>query len=303
MKYLTLLVSAFIVSFSILAQSSHDSYTDYKPFYTKFNDNYILDKIEYLPSEIILHFRYVSNMSLGSVVIYDVKGRDPWCLKANGKYYPLVKVSDVCINGKLKATHILNQTMQPFSVLQGEALTCKIHFKKLPKSIKQVDLIEGKGKEDYSNHFNCLNIKIKSFDDITLGSEADMKNNIKKFNKKNGISPNSSIVLNNIQFVKGSSELQAQSYTELDKLANHLKSNPKKVIEIIGHTCNTGSADANLSLSKSRAKAVEAYLKKKGVAANQLNSKGMGGTQPLLANISEANKEKNRRVEFKVIKE
>jgi OOP family OmpA-OmpF porin len=56
-------------------------------------------------------------------------------------------------------------------------------------------------------------------------------------------------------------------------------------------------------LSKARAEAVRTYLIKKGVAAERLSATGYGEAKPLVANDSEAGREKNRRVEFHITKQ
>jgi outer membrane protein OmpA-like peptidoglycan-associated protein len=213
------------------------------------------------------------------------------------------KVTDIYCNGKLKSKKIPYDDIISFETIKGEVYTCKIHFDKLPDGLKQADLIEGKGNELSYNHFNCLKIKLKSFDSQELGSEQTMQQNIDAFNKTNGKTENASIILKNVQFNKGSAELLPQSYAELNKLGGYLKANSAVHVQICGHTCNTGNPEKNITLSQQRAQAVQEYLIKNGVQASQLSSKGYGGTMPLVANTSDENKQKNRRVEFKVLEE
>ena len=80
-----------------------------------------------------------------------------------------------------------------------------------------------------------------------------------------------------------------------------LVANPQvKKVRIEGHTDNTGAADFNTKLSQGRAKAVRDYLVKKGVAADRLEAKGFGPTQPIGDNKTAAGREANRRVEFEI---
>ncbi|MFN5317951.1 MAG: OmpA family protein [Bacteroidia bacterium] len=295
------LLCLFLLSSISIAQTDASTFVDYKPSYTKFQDNYILDKIEYSSSEIIFHFRYIANGDFGAVNFYGKKGEAPWCLKSGKKYYPMKKVTDIYCNGKLKSKKIPLDDVISFQSLKGEVYTCKIHFDKLPAGITQADLIEGKGHELSYNHFNCLKIKLKSLDSKDLGTEQTMQQNIDAFNKTNGKTENASIVLKNVQFNKGSAELLPQSYGELNKLGSYLKANPTVRVQISGHTCNTGNPESNVTLSKNRAQAVQDYLIKMGVQASQLSVTGYGGSMPLVANTSDANKQKNRRVEFKVL--
>jgi OmpA-OmpF porin, OOP family len=47
--------------------------------------------------------------------------------------------------------------------------------------------------------------------------------------------------------------------------------------------------------------AVINYLREKGVARNRMTGKGYGDTQPVAPNDTEENRQKNRRVEFKIV--
>ncbi len=111
----------------------------------------------------------------------------------------------------------------------------------------------------------------------------------------------STIALKNVFFNSGSFDLKAESYEELGKLKSILANNPDAVVEISGHTDSQGNADANLTLSQNRAKAVMDYLVSQGSTAEQLSAKGYGSTVPVADNGTEEGRAKNRRTEFKVI--
>jgi outer membrane protein OmpA-like peptidoglycan-associated protein len=108
-------------------------------------------------------------------------------------------------------------------------------------------------------------------------------------------------VLRNIFFDVDQYVLKDESKIELDKLVSFLKANPSLVIEIGGHTDNTGSKQKNIDLSKNRAKAVLDYLVTQGIAANRLSSKGYADTQPIADNKTESGRKQNRRTEFKIV--
>lgn len=110
-----------------------------------------------------------------------------------------------------------------------------------------------------------------------------------------------SIKLENVYFDQSQPIIKPQSYPELDKLVNLLKHHPKMIIEIVGHTDNVGDPRMNMYLSELRAKAVSNYLFNKGISPNRLTHKGKGQDQPISANDTEENRQKNRRVEFRVI--
>jgi len=72
-------------------------------------------------------------------------------------------------------------------------------------------------------------------------------------------------------------------------------------LEISGHTDNTGSLRINQKLSRDRAKAVVDYLVSSGVSADMLVYKGYADSQPVAPNDTAEGRERNRRVEFKVL--
>lgn len=109
------------------------------------------------------------------------------------------------------------------------------------------------------------------------------------------------IRLNNIFFASGKYELLAESYGELDKLLQVLKSNSKMKIEISGHTDAVGADADNLTLSNNRANAVMNYLLGKGIAKDRLSAKGYGETKFIATNDNDEGKQLNRRVEFVIL--
>ena len=109
------------------------------------------------------------------------------------------------------------------------------------------------------------------------------------------------IRLNNIFFASGKYELLAESYGELDKLLQVLKSNSKMKIEISGHTDAVGADADNLTLSNNRANAVMNYLLGKGIAKDRLSAKGYGETKFIASNDTDEGKQLNRRVEFLIL--
>ena len=111
-----------------------------------------------------------------------------------------------------------------------------------------------------------------------------------------------SIVLQNIFFELNSTALKPESYAELDKVVSFVKQNQIQLIEIAGHTDSDGSDSYNLKLSKGRAQSVVDYLVSKGLGAEQLQAVGYGESKPLDTNKSDEGKERNRRVEFTLLK-
>ena len=105
-----------------------------------------------------------------------------------------------------------------------------------------------------------------------------------------------------VHFGTNDAQLKPDAEQLLDEVADVIIRNPQlKKIRVEGHTDNRGNADKNLDLSRGRAAAVVAYLVKSGVDPTRLTSEGYGATQPLVPNLTPANRARNRRVAFKIL--
>ncbi len=111
------------------------------------------------------------------------------------------------------------------------------------------------------------------------------------------------IAIKNIEFETNKTIIKKNSYPILLKVVSILKEYPSISIDIEGHTDSQGNAQHNLELSKKRANAVMDFLTKNGISANRLKAKGFGITKPIADNKTAEGRQKNRRVEFKIIKE
>ena len=86
----------------------------------------------------------------------------------------------------------------------------------------------------------------------------------------------------------------------LATLAASLEKYPNTDLMIVGHTDATGPDAYNMTLSERRAAAAANYLASQGVTRTRLRSTGRGETEPLAPNDSEADRQKNRRVEVAI---
>jgi outer membrane protein OmpA-like peptidoglycan-associated protein len=96
------------------------------------------------------------------------------------------------------------------------------------------------------------------------------------------------------------SDVTPTAEQKLVQLAEILNKYPDTYVLIEGHTDATGTDDYNLSLSKRRAESVSGELRQKAVAANRIKTAWYGEVQPKYSNETEANRAKNRRVEFAI---
>lgn len=111
------------------------------------------------------------------------------------------------------------------------------------------------------------------------------------------------IRLEHLLFPVGDAVIDPSSFDELNEIAAMLIENPKMVVQLEGHTDNAGNPQANMKLSQQRVDAVKKYLLSKKVARNQVLTKAFGGSRPLTNGKLEEDREKNRRVELRVITE
>jgi OmpA-OmpF porin, OOP family len=107
--------------------------------------------------------------------------------------------------------------------------------------------------------------------------------------------------LKDVLYDTGKSTLRPESYKELNELVEFMKLKKSLVIEVAGHSDNTGAKDSNFKLSEDRAKTVRDYLLKKGIDPSRVTAKGYGDSQPLQNNSFSSGQQKNRRTEIKVI--
>ena len=116
------------------------------------------------------------------------------------------------------------------------------------------------------------------------------------------INADESITMNNILLDQGNAELKNELKPELDKLVSFLLANASAEIELSGHTSSEGERAYNRSLSYKRVKACKDYIIAKGISEDRIIAIGFGPDRPVVANDTEANRTKNRRVEMRLKK-
>lgn len=96
----------------------------------------------------------------------------------------------------------------------------------------------------------------------------------------------------------------------LQKVADVIKSYPKSLVRIEGHTDSIGSDDYNLKLSDQRAGSVKTWLQSSGgIEGQRMSTKGWGESKPVAPNTKKEGsddpegRQKNRRVEIVITKQ
>ena len=107
-------------------------------------------------------------------------------------------------------------------------------------------------------------------------------------------------VLSHVLFDFDKAVLKPEGKAETDKVIADLKKFPNDTLLIDGHTCNIGTPEYNMGLGQRRADAVKKYMVEQGIAADRVQTKSLGLTQPAVPNDNNANRKLNRRVVFNV---
>jgi outer membrane protein OmpA-like peptidoglycan-associated protein len=105
-----------------------------------------------------------------------------------------------------------------------------------------------------------------------------------------------------LEFQTGTAKISEKSLASLAELSALMVAKPDYKLEINGYTDNVGNAAKNTKLSKERADAVKKYITSNGVAAGRLKASGFGSKKPIADNKTPEGRQKNRRVEFKIVK-
>ncbi|MGC4087832.1 MAG: OmpA family protein [Polyangiaceae bacterium] len=110
-------------------------------------------------------------------------------------------------------------------------------------------------------------------------------------------------VIQGIEFDRGKETIRPVSTPILDSALKVLADYPKLRVLISGHTDTDGAREANVDLSKRRAESVKTYFVSRGIDAGRIETRGVGPDEPIADNKTAAGKQKNRRIEFKLIDE
>lgn len=92
--------------------------------------------------------------------------------------------------------------------------------------------------------------------------------------------------------------LTSNAFSEIDRVIQQMKENPKLMVHIKGHTDMSGSEQYNSPLSKRRAQMVFDYMNSRGIAADRMVLSGYGKKKPVVRNEDPNTAWMNRRCEL-----
>lgn len=99
-------------------------------------------------------------------------------------------------------------------------------------------------------------------------------------------------------FATGQATLLPGAQTQLNQVADALKTQAEHHFSVEGHTDNQGTDKVNNELSARRAHAVREYLIVRGVASAAITATGFGSSRPIGDNRTSEGRAMNRRVEI-----
>jgi OOP family OmpA-OmpF porin len=105
-----------------------------------------------------------------------------------------------------------------------------------------------------------------------------------------------------INFEPGSATIDASALGTMDDIAAIIKRCGNLRLEIQGYTDSQGREEMNLALSQSRAESVLNELRARRVVTSSFKAVGYGEERPVADNDTEAGREANRRIEFRLIR-
>ena len=168
------------------------------------------------------------------------------------------------------------------------------------------------GDEKYIAIGNFSNINQGLFDNRTekectylfldvVSVEKFKEISITPFSKNIAIQKNATYLMEGISFEPASDILKTSSEKSLKNLIAFLKQNDNLKVELSCHTDNTLDAMIGKQLTEAQAKSLLHKLVDLGVAISQVKTIGKGSSKSIALNNTEKGRQKNNRIELKII--
>ncbi len=255
------------------------------------------------------HYYLAGSSSLKSV---DGKIRRQFCKVPEGvSAYEVIKNYEKAIQSKGGEIIHLDREVKRFKLENGEwYYYMRDGFAKA--RIKHTKIVHGHFVSYLANKYvvgkistaeNDIYISVAAADGfyelVTVVAEPMKIDNVTLNVLNEGIADKGKIAIYDIYFDTGKSDVKNESSNALAIIAEYLKEYPDKKFAVVGHTDNTGDVNANVTLSKDRAKAViEKLVAEHGIDRAQLMAYGVGSFSPQMSNATDEGKARNRRVEL-----
>lgn len=106
------------------------------------------------------------------------------------------------------------------------------------------------------------------------------------------------LTLANVLFDFEQSSLRSEAHDTVTKAVAFLNANPERIALVEGHTDHIGDEQFNHGLSLERSESVKNALISQGISTTRIKTEGLGETNPVADNSSQAGRQSNRRVEI-----
>lgn len=111
------------------------------------------------------------------------------------------------------------------------------------------------------------------------------------------------LLLTQVEFDTAKTTIRPVSAQLLDEMSQVLREHPEfMLLEVQGHTDSQGTVASNDVLSQGRADMVRQEIIRRGIEPHRLRAKGYGQSMPVADNATEEGRQKNRRVQLKILK-
>ena len=104
-----------------------------------------------------------------------------------------------------------------------------------------------------------------------------------------------------VEFEPKSFVLTEEGRIALEPIVRQLQSKPKVAIAVMAHTDESGDELENEQLTVKQAEAVIEYLVAEGIERARLQAEGYGALLPLVQNVTEEDRARNRRIEIRIL--
>jgi outer membrane protein OmpA-like peptidoglycan-associated protein len=104
-----------------------------------------------------------------------------------------------------------------------------------------------------------------------------------------------------LSFESGSANLTPASQAQVRNIAEILRCYPAVTLKFGGYTDNTGDPAANLRLSQARAESARQAVISQGIDPARIEAEGYGQDHPVAANDTDAGRQRNRRIDIRVV--
>jgi outer membrane protein OmpA-like peptidoglycan-associated protein len=105
------------------------------------------------------------------------------------------------------------------------------------------------------------------------------------------------VVLSDNQFQEGVAEVDPRAGPNLDRIAELLREDPRRVVRLESHSDDRGSRGRSIDFSGRRAEAIRAALVERGIDIRRIRVRVLGDSYPVASNETPLGRERNRRVE------